>query len=472
MSVTIKLLDSARYDEPAGHRLCTVLAQAAQSTTLLQFGQGRHASAQSHWHTTLGTGASRRLDLVRSTLQGSLEPHSSEAAVRDLRSYAHQRLTAKPEQPPRTPDKLGRSHDQRVTQQRPSTDRNAWKQAEAVGGQEPPPRRRTCSSDGFFDWLRPGVAAPAVLIFSTPLTRQHSEVWGCHNQSVTNTPGVHPVFPGPVRRVTSIRFPGVGPSTHRAGRPARPPDTESIHRPYRSGEHLSTTLLSVIALSADLFAHTTVPVHIWLLARDASHHLPAGEADSVLFIDASRLGTQTPRGTRELLPADTDRVNNRFHAWQKSPATTTDELGFSCSVPYDEILEDDNCSLDPRLHVAPARKRHTAAMDTHGLLHELAEQAEAAVGATAPLHRSFDRGERAACGEPPAARMPLRHLVDSAAGGERTARSLLLAGPSGSLIRADTMKQLDAYERLLQDQIALTRRIRHDALDGGLIPVP
>lgn len=37
---------------------------------------------------------------------------------------------------------------------------------------------------------------------------------------------------------------------------------------------------------------------------------------------------------------------------------------------------------------------------------------------------------------------------------------------------ADTMKQLDAYERLLQDQIALTRRIRHDALDGGLIPVP
>ncbi|WP_327338656.1 N-6 DNA methylase [Streptomyces sp. NBC_01324] len=369
------------------------------------------------------------------------------------------------------------------------------------------------------------------------------------------------------------------------------------------------TLLSVIALSADLFAHTTVPVHIWLLARDASHHLPAGEAGSVLFIDASRLGTQTPRGTRELLPADTDRVSNRFHAWQKSPATTTDEPGFSCSVPYDEILEDDNCSLDPRLHVAPARKRHTAAMDTHGLLHELAEQAEAAVGATAPLHRSFDRGERAACGEPPAARMPLRHLVDSAAGGERTARSLLLAGPSGSLIRADhyveadgipvvmprdltgsgfstasirhisahhaeklerfrlrsgdvvlarrgelgraavvreeqqgwvcgtgcfllrppagldadyfaaylrgaeartwleahstgsmkmrtisldvlrdlpvfmpdlaaqqaiadTMKQLDAYERLLQDQIALTRRIRHDALDGGLIPVP
>ncbi|MFJ5719008.1 N-6 DNA methylase [Streptomyces sp. NPDC093149] len=57
------------------------------------------------------------------------------------------------------------------------------------------------------------------------------------------------------------------------------------------------TLLAVVALSADLFSHTTVPVHIWLLARDASHPLPAGESGSILFIDASRLGTQTPRGT-------------------------------------------------------------------------------------------------------------------------------------------------------------------------------
>ncbi|MFF4943769.1 helix-turn-helix domain-containing protein [Streptomyces rubiginosohelvolus] len=53
MRVTINLLDSARYSEPTGRRLRTVLAQAAQSAAWLHFDQGRHASAQRHWRTAL-----------------------------------------------------------------------------------------------------------------------------------------------------------------------------------------------------------------------------------------------------------------------------------------------------------------------------------------------------------------------------------------------------------------------------------
>lgn len=34
------------------------------------------------------------------------------------------------------------------------------------------------------------------------------------------------------------------------------------------------------------------------------------------------------------------------------------------------------------------------------------------------------------------------------------------------------MTQLDEHERLLREQLALTRRIRHGALDGGIIPAP
>lgn len=37
---------------------------------------------------------------------------------------------------------------------------------------------------------------------------------------------------------------------------------------------------------------------------------------------------------------------------------------------------------------------------------------------------------------------------------------------------ADTMKRLDEHERQLREQLALTQRIRHDALDGGIIPTP
>ncbi|WP_329195284.1 XRE family transcriptional regulator [Streptomyces sp. NBC_01435] len=53
MRVAISLLGSARYDEPTGRRLHTVLAQAAQSAAWLHFDQGRHASAQHHWRTAL-----------------------------------------------------------------------------------------------------------------------------------------------------------------------------------------------------------------------------------------------------------------------------------------------------------------------------------------------------------------------------------------------------------------------------------
>ncbi|MFJ4859874.1 N-6 DNA methylase [Streptomyces sp. NPDC088748] len=205
------------------------------------------------------------------------------------------------------------------------------------------------------------------------------------------------------------------------------------------------TLLAVVALPAGLFAHTTVPVHLWLLARDKSHHVPVGEADSVLFIDASQLGTQAPRQARVLGPADGERISSRFHAWLRSPRTTADEPGFSRSVPYAEILENDGCPLDPRLYVAPSREHPPAARDTHRLLDELMGLAESAAGATARLHESFDRSERVARNEAAAPRVPLRRLVEGTAKGSlgAPAPGLLLAGPSGSLIRADDYVEAD-----------------------------
>ncbi|OSZ61141.1 hypothetical protein OQI_06795 [Streptomyces pharetrae CZA14] len=196
-------------------------------------------------------------------------------------------------------------------------------------------------------------------------------------------------------------------------------------------------LLAVVALPAGLFSHTTIPVHLWLLARDKSRHAPVGETESVLFIDASRLGTQAPRRTCELGPADRDRISGRFHAWLRSPHATPDEPGFSCSVPHDEILENDGCPLDPRLYVAPAREQPTAALDTRRLLDELVNRAESTAGATALLCKSFDRSERVARGETEAPRVPLRRLVEGTAEGLLEAPGLLIAGPSGSLIRAD-----------------------------------
>ncbi|MFF3861186.1 N-6 DNA methylase [Streptomyces sp. NPDC002209] len=196
-------------------------------------------------------------------------------------------------------------------------------------------------------------------------------------------------------------------------------------------------LLAIVALPADLFSHTSVPVHLWLLARDKSRHVPADETESVLFIDASRLGTQVPRQARVLGPADRDRISGRFHAWLRSPRSIPDDPGFSRSVPYEEILENDGWPLDPRLYVAPDREQPPAALDTRRLLDELVQRAESTVGATAHLRTSFDRSERVARGETETPRVPLRRVVEGTAEGLPEGPGLLLAGPSGSLIRAD-----------------------------------
>ncbi|MGW5774478.1 N-6 DNA methylase [Streptomyces sp. NPDC003863] len=196
-------------------------------------------------------------------------------------------------------------------------------------------------------------------------------------------------------------------------------------------------LLAVVALPADLFSHTAIPVHLWILARDKSRHVPVGETESVLFIDASRLGTQSPRQARVLGPSDRDHISNRFHTWLRAPHSTPDEPGFSRTVPYEEILENDSCPLDPKLYVVPDREPPRAALDTRRLLDELMAQAESTAAATGRLCKSFDRSERVARDETQAPRVPLRRVLEDAAEGLPEAPALLLAGPSGSLIRAD-----------------------------------
>jgi type I restriction enzyme M protein len=87
--------------------------------------------------------------------------------------------------------------------------------------------------------------------------------------------------------------------------------------------------------------------------------------------------------------------------------------------------------------VVPDREPPRAALDTRRLLDELTAQAESTAAATGRLRKSFDRSERVARDETEAPRVPLRRVLEDAAEGLPGAPALLLAGPSGSLIRAD-----------------------------------
>ena len=199
----------------------------------------------------------------------------------------------------------------------------------------------------------------------------------------------------------------------------------------------SGALLGVIALPPNLFTHTSIPVHIWLLARDKSRHLPVGDANAVLFIDASRLGRQAPREPRVLTVEEIARISSRLHAWRQSPRTTPDETGFSRSVAHEEILENDG-SLNPRLYVDVEQERPTTAPDISRMIGELDQQNAVTSSSSGGLRKSFSMCERLtrSRSEPP--RIPLRSIVSGTMEDkyEHSRPGLLLAGPSGSLIRA------------------------------------
>jgi type I restriction enzyme M protein len=204
----------------------------------------------------------------------------------------------------------------------------------------------------------------------------------------------------------------------------------------RSRMITSGVVLGIIALPPNLFAGTAVPVHIWILARDKSRHLPIDDTNAVLFIDASRLGTQAPRRRRVLTAEDIERNSSRFHTWRRSPRATPDEPGFSRSVTHEEILENDD-SLDPRLYVDVEQERPTA-VDMSRMFDELEQHDWAASSSSDELRKTFSMCERLTRNgiEPP--RLPLRDIARGAAEdvfGDSTP-GLLLAGPSGSLIHS------------------------------------
>jgi len=204
-------------------------------------------------------------------------------------------------------------------------------------------------------------------------------------------------------------------------------------------------LLGIIALPSNLFTHTSIPVHIWVLARDKSRHLPPGAADQVLFINASRFGSQEHRKARVLSPEDIEQVSSQFAAWRKSPRETPDEPGFSRSVSLSEILANE-ASLDPRLYVIPEQKQATAALDHARMLDELARYDGEVSASSEGLLQAFSICERLTADSTnynydpeQSSYTTLRRLVGRVVEERFAIRrpGLLLAGPSGSLIRAE-----------------------------------
>jgi type I restriction enzyme M protein len=103
----------------------------------------------------------------------------------------------------------------------------------------------------------------------------------------------------------------------------------------------------MVALPAQLFYSTQIPVCLWFLARDKSGRagVPASlkhrdRRGQTLFIDARKLGRMIDRVHRELAAEDIERIAGTYHAWRGdgragSPLPT--ERRARSDAPYQDI---------------------------------------------------------------------------------------------------------------------------------------
>ncbi len=102
----------------------------------------------------------------------------------------------------------------------------------------------------------------------------------------------------------------------------------------------------MIALPAQLFYSTGIPVCLWFLNRDKS---PGGarawrdRRHEVLFIDARSVGKMTTRVHREFTTEDIQKIAGTYHAWRGEPGAGDyiDIPGFCSSASLAEVRKHD-----------------------------------------------------------------------------------------------------------------------------------
>ncbi|MCX2950012.1 type I restriction-modification system subunit M/S [Lentzea sp. NEAU-D7] len=118
-------------------------------------------------------------------------------------------------------------------------------------------------------------------------------------------------------------------------------DEQVRHRMVESG-----LVAGIVALPPGLFSSTGIPVSLWLLRKPGIHEHPTA---SVLFIDASGIGTQRTRGPRHLREEDIERLVHASRGWQRGEKVPAQD-GFSYTARLEEI-RDQNYNLQPTRYV-------------------------------------------------------------------------------------------------------------------------
>ena len=106
----------------------------------------------------------------------------------------------------------------------------------------------------------------------------------------------------------------------------------------------------LVALPANLFRSTGIPVCVWFFAMDKGER-----SGQVLFIDARGLGYLVNRAERVLTDDEISNIGHAYHTWCGSKDVSYEDVpGFCRSVPIDEIRTAEYVLTPGRYVGAPA----------------------------------------------------------------------------------------------------------------------
>lgn len=120
----------------------------------------------------------------------------------------------------------------------------------------------------------------------------------------------------------------------------------------------------IVALPAQLFYTTQIPVCLWFFDRDKTSSSERDRREETLFIDARRMGSKISRTQIELTEDEIARIASTYHAWRGTTGEDyNDEAGFCRASDLNEI-EAAGFTLSPGRYVgAPESEEDEVAFD-------------------------------------------------------------------------------------------------------------
>lgn len=133
----------------------------------------------------------------------------------------------------------------------------------------------------------------------------------------------------------------------------------------------------IVALPAQLFYTTGIPVCLWFLDRDKRSSGERDRSGEVLFIDARQMGEKISRTQIELSSDEVARMAGTYHAWRGIRGEAYEDVaGFCRSAGLNEIREHDFALTPGRYVGAPEAEEDEVEFEERmaSLVDQLADQ--------------------------------------------------------------------------------------------------